>query len=88
MERRDNGNSGLPQKRQQVDPRPVAVDAELMLDAEDISILEIQEIPPPKEGIPVVFVDLETDPGRVGITLLPIIDGNNITLGIGCGGSN
>jgi hypothetical protein len=60
-----------------------AIDAELMLEAKDIRVTEIQEIGGPTVRIQFVFLEFETYPVRVFITIGTIIDGPRKTIRFG-----
>jgi hypothetical protein len=57
-----------------------AIDAELMLEAKDIRVTEIQEIGGPPVRIQFFFLEFEAHPVRVFIAIGTIIDGTRKTI--------
>ena len=68
---RDHRHPHFLEQRQQMAARRSAVDAELVLHAEHVGVVEIQEIRGPPIGIEVLLQELEAHPRRVLVTLRP-----------------
>ena len=61
------------QERQQMTARRPAIDAELMLHAQHVGIVEVQKIRRAPVGIEILFQQLKADPRRIFVTLHAII---------------
>ena len=61
------------------------VDAELVLDAEQVGVLDVQEVSAATVGIPILLIDLEAHAGGVSVSLRMVIDGDHVALRGGAG---
>ena len=68
------------QQGKQMTPRSPSINTELMLHAEDIGIVEIQEIRRATVGVEILFQKLEAHTRGIIIPLLTVIDGSDKTV--------
>jgi len=60
-----------------------SVDAEFMLHAQHLGVAEIQEIRRPTIGVQIFLVQFKPDPGRIVVSIGPVVDGTGETVGFG-----
>ncbi len=83
VERGDDRDAEIAQEGQDVAATGAAVDAVLMLEADDIGVAEIDVIGRAAVGIEITFAEFETNFRRVVVALRQIIDRGDKALGLG-----
>ena len=79
MQGRHNRHAHFLQQRQQVAARGPAIDAELVLHAEHLRVIEVQEIRRAAIRIKILLDQFELDPWRILVALYPVIHRSGIT---------
>ncbi len=74
MERRDDRDAQVAQKRQDKTARRTAIDAVFVLQADHVGVAEIQVVGGAPIGIEIVLAELKAHFRRVGVTLGKIVD--------------
>jgi hypothetical protein len=82
MERGDNRHSQFAQECQDVSTRRSAKNAELVLQADDVHVADVEEIRGTKIGGKVLFLNFEANYFGVLISINNVIDGNRETLAL------
>jgi hypothetical protein len=65
-----------------------SVDPELMLDAKQVGVVEVQEIGAAPVGIEILLQEFEADAGRVVVPLRAVVHRPDIAFGAGGGGGH
>ena len=73
VQRRHHRHPHFLEQRQQMAARRPAVDAELMLHAEHVRVVEVQKIRRAPVGIEILLQQLEAHPRRIVVALRPVI---------------
>ena len=73
MKSRHHRHPHFLQQRQKMAPGSTTIDAELMLHAEDIRVVEVQKVSPAPVGIEILLRDFKMHPGRILVALLAVI---------------
>jgi hypothetical protein len=88
MEGGDDGHADLFEEGEQVAAGGAAVDAELVLDGEDVGVVEVEEIGGATVGVEVFFEEFEADAGWVVVALDPVVDCADEAVGFRSGGGD
>ena len=84
----DDGHADLLEEGEQVAAGGTAVDAELVLDGEDVGVVEVEEIGGATVGVEVFFEEFEADAGWVVVALDPVVDCADEAVGFRSGGGD
>ncbi len=88
VERGDHGHPDFLEEGQQVAAGGPPVDAEFVLDAEDIGIVKVQEVGGAPVGIQILLVQFEAHAGRVVVGFDAVVHGPGVALRVGRGGGH
>ncbi len=86
MERRDNGHSQFAQKCQNVTAGGPAENAELVLQADDVHVADVEEVRGTQIGRQVLLLNLEANYFRILVATFNVIDRHRETLALGMRG--
>ena len=79
---RDDRHPQVAQQAEDVAAGRAAVDAVLVLEADDVGVREVQEVGRPEVAVQVLLVDLEPDLRRVVVPLGAVVDRHDEALGV------
>ena len=82
VEGRDDRHPQVPQQAEDVAAGRAAVDAVLVLEADDVGVREVQEVGRPEVALQVLLVDLEPDLRRVVVPFGAVVDRHDEALGV------
>ena len=88
VQRGDNRHPHLAEKSQKMASGRASVDPELMLDAKQVGVVEVQEIGAAPVGIEILLQEFEADAGRVVVPLGAVVHRPDIAFGVGGGGGH